>query len=117
MHLNKIEHEYTNITVWASVLTIIFLVFSFFSLFKIEQSRKEIEDLRRKGEEDINGTIANATNIFYGLREQTNSTIDSYKETIENLIQDSQSKLVKAESIIKACQSTLDAINKKESNE
>lgn len=117
LHLNKIEHEYTNITVWASVLTIIFLVFSFFSLFKIEQSRKEIEDLRRKGEEDINGTIANATNIFYGLREQTNSTIDSYKETIENLIQDSQSKLVKAESIIKACQSTLDAINKKESNE
>lgn len=48
LHLNKIEHEYTNITMWASVLTIIFLVFSFFSLFKIEQSRKEIEDLRKK---------------------------------------------------------------------
>ena len=99
LHLNKIEHEYTNITVWASVLTIIFLVFSFFSLFKIEQSRKEIEDLRKKGKEDIDGTIANATNIFNGLRNQTNSTIDSYKETIENIITEYQSKL--------------DAINKK----
>ena len=65
LHLNKIEHEYTNITMWASVLTIIFLVFSFFSLFKIEQSRKEIET-KKKGEEDINGTIANATNILMG---------------------------------------------------
>lgn len=117
LHLNKIEHEYTNITVWASVLTIIFLVFSFFSLFKIEQSRKEIEDLRRKGEEDINGTIANATNIFNGLIEQTNRTKDFYKETIESLIKDSQSKLVNVDSLIKACQSKLDAINKKEGNE
>lgn len=103
LHLNKIEHEYTNITVWASVLTIIFLIFSFFSLFKIEQSRKEIEDLRRKGEEDINGTIANATEIFNGLRNQVNNDIDPYKKTLESLITEYQSKL--------------DAINKKDSDE
>lgn len=117
LHLNKIEHEYTNITVWASVLTIIFLVFSFFSLFKIEQSRKEIEDLRKKGEEDINGTIANATNIFNGLIEQTNRTKDSYKETIESLIENSQSKLSIIESLITEYQRKLDKNNKKEGNE
>lgn len=117
LHLNKIEHEYTNITVWASVLTIIFLVFSFFSLFKIEQSRKEIEDLRKKGEEDINGTIANATSIFNGLIEQTNRTKDSYKETLEDLIGNSQSKLSIIESLITKYQEKLDINNKKESNE
>ena len=117
LHLNKIEHEYTNITMWASVLTIIFLVFSFFSLFKIEQSRKEIEDLRKKGEEDINGTIANATNIFNGLIEQTNRTKDSYKETIENLIENSQSKLSIIESFITEYQRKPDTNNKREGNE
>ena len=114
LHLNKIEHEYTNITMWASVLTIIFLVFS---LFKIEQSRKEIEDLRKKGEEDINGTIANATNIFNGLIEQTNRTKDSYKETIENLIENSQSKLSIIESLITEYQRKPDTNNKREGNE
>ena len=113
LHLN----EYTNITMWASVLTIIFLVFSFFSLFKIEQSRKEIEDLRKKGEEDINGTIANATNIFNGLIEQTNRTKDSYKETIENLIENSQSKLSIIESLITEYQRKPDTNNKREGNE
>lgn len=117
LHLNKIEHEYTNITVWAAVLTIIFLVFSFFSLFKIEQSRKEIEDLRRKGEENINGTIANATSIFSGLREQNQSTIDSYKESIENLIEDFRSNLNLLKSYIEEYQSKLDAINKKDGDE
>lgn len=117
LHLNKIEHEYTNITVWASVLTIIFLVFSFFSLFKIEQSRKEIDDLRIKGKEDINEIIDNATGIFSGLREQTNRTVDFYKDTIEGLIKDSQNKLYIIKSLIAKYQSKLDEINKKVSNE
>lgn len=29
LHLNKIEHEYSNLTIWAAILTILFLVFSF----------------------------------------------------------------------------------------
>lgn len=117
LHLNKIEHEYTNITMWASVLTIIFLVFSFFSLFKIEQSRKEIEEVRKKGEENINGTIENATNIFNGLIEQTNHTKNSYKETIENLIDNTQRKLDIIESLITKYQRKPDTNNKKEGNE
>lgn len=32
LHLNKIEHEYSNITMWGAVLTILFLVFSFYSI-------------------------------------------------------------------------------------
>ncbi|MDE5560082.1 MAG: hypothetical protein K2I84_05460, partial [Bacteroidales bacterium] len=34
LHLNKVEHEYSNITVWAAILTILFLVFSFYSIYK-----------------------------------------------------------------------------------
>ena len=35
LHLNKVEHEYSNLTMWAAVLTILFLVFSFYSIFKM----------------------------------------------------------------------------------
>ena len=28
LHLNKVEHEYSNLTIWAAILTILFLVFT-----------------------------------------------------------------------------------------
>ena len=56
--LNKVDHEYSNITIWAAILTILFLVFSFYSIFKmdelIKQGRdgvREISQHRRNGEE------------------------------------------------------------------
>ena len=57
LHLNKIEHEYTNITIWAAVLTILFLVFSFYSIFKMDslvrqgvEGVNEIKQLKRDGD-------------------------------------------------------------------
>ncbi len=51
LHLNKIEHEYSNITMWAAILTILFLVFSFYSIFKmdelIQQGNEGVKDIRR----------------------------------------------------------------------
>ena len=59
-HLNKIEHEYSNITLWAAVLTILFLVFSFYSIFKmdelVQQGRiglRDIKRLKETGDEEI----------------------------------------------------------------
>lgn len=60
LHLNKIEHEYSNITLWAAVLTILFLVFSFYSVFKIDElvqqgtdGLKEIQRIKRQGEQTV----------------------------------------------------------------
>lgn len=57
LHLNKIEHEYSNITIWAAVLTILFLVFSFYSIFKMDslvrqgvEGVNEIKQLKRDGD-------------------------------------------------------------------
>ena len=56
LHLNKIEHEYSNITLWAAILTILFLVFSFYSIFKMDslvhqgiEGVNEIKQLKRDG--------------------------------------------------------------------
>ena len=57
LHLNRIEHEYSNITLWAAVLTILFLVFSFYSIFKMDslvhqgnEGVNEIRQLKRDGD-------------------------------------------------------------------
>ena len=85
LHLGKIEHEYTNITIWAAILTIVFLIFSFFSLFKIEQSRKQIEELRDKGQDSLNESIANLNGIMT-QSQQIKSAIEPYKSELDALV-------------------------------
>ena len=46
LHLDQIEHEYTNITIWAAVIGVLFLVFSFYSLLRVE-------DCIKKGREGV----------------------------------------------------------------
>lgn len=60
LHLNKIEHEYSNITLWAAILTILFLVFSFYSVFKADElikqgtdGLKEIRRIKTQGEQTV----------------------------------------------------------------
>ena len=59
LHLNKVEHEYSNLTIWAAILTILFLVFSFYSIYKmdelIQQGNDGVKDIRslKKSSEDI----------------------------------------------------------------
>ena len=90
LHLDKIEHEYTNITIWAAVLTIVFLIFSFFSLFKIEQSRKEIEDLKEKGERSLEASIGNFNNIISSVKHD--SELDAYKSDLSSLYEEYSKK-------------------------
>ena len=89
LHLSKIEHEYTNITIWAAILTVIFLIFSFYSLFKIEQSRGEIEQLTNDGR-----VISNS--IYSQLERQNQSItsrVDSYINNLIGLESDYRDKL------------------------
>ncbi len=58
IHLNRIDHEYNNITIWAAVLTILFLVFSFYSIYKMDElikqghdSVNEIKRIKKTGEQ------------------------------------------------------------------
>lgn len=60
LHLGQIEHEYANITLWAAVLGLLFLVFSFYSLIRFEDCIKRgregvqiLEKLENKGKKII----------------------------------------------------------------
>lgn len=58
LHLDKIDRGYSAMEIWAAVLTVIFLVFSFYSLFKMEdfikqgaEGVREIKDLKEDSDE------------------------------------------------------------------
>lgn len=60
LHLDKIEHEYSNITMWGAILTILFLVFSFYSLYKIDELIKQgqegiirINEIKKDGKKSV----------------------------------------------------------------
>jgi len=89
LHLNKIEHEYSNITMWAAILTILFLVFSFYSIFKMDEliqqgneGVKDIRHLKRNGEQEVEK-----------LRDTTKKLKDSTREDIDSFILSQQNRM------------------------
>lgn len=101
LHLNKIEHEYNNITLWAAILTILFLVFSFYSIYKmdelIQQGRDgvlDIKQLKSDGEERIKDIAADLRrqNAAY-TRQLKKSPSDQSKEILENSMADGRTIL------------------------
>lgn len=101
LHLNKIEHEYNNITLWAAILTILFLVFSFYSIYKmdelIQQGRDgvlDIKQLKSDGEERIKDIAADLRrqNAAY-TRQLKKSLSNQSKEILENSMADGRTIL------------------------
>ena len=102
LHLNKIEHEYSNITLWAVVLTILFLVFSFYSIFKMDslvhqgyEGVQEIKNLNDKGEKALRDLRKKGETLMVDndkklkeLREKTNSEFATFVNEQQQIIRD-----------------------------
>lgn len=103
LHLNKIEHEYNNITLWAAILTILFLVFSFYSIYKmdelIQQGRDgvlDIKQLKSDGEERIKDIAADLRRQNAAYTQQLKKSLsDQSKEILENSMADGRTILQK----------------------
>lgn len=64
LEFNKIQNEYETLALWAGILTVVFLIFSFYSMFKTEELLKqgkqglsELDDIKERGE----GRVADFT--------------------------------------------------------
>lgn len=111
LHLNKVEHEYSNITIWAAALTILFLVFSFYSIYKmdelIQQGYKGLEDIKKirqesektqgqmeiilgeakiKGTEFVESQQSSIVEMFNAAEKKRNEIFKEKKEEFDNLI-------------------------------
>lgn len=88
LHLNKIEHEYSNITMWGAVLTILFLVFSFYSIYKMDEliqqgneGVKEIKNLKKKGKQDLDQLKTEKEKIVTNIQGQLSDSIAAVNNT------------------------------------
>ena len=92
LHIDKIDDDYSTIGIWGAVLSIIFLTFGFFAIFKIEESRAEVNkvltDARQKGDdivEEIKNKSEQLQQILNDFREQYSSIQISYQQDIESI--------------------------------
>ena len=88
LHLAQIEHEYTNITIWAAFMGLLFLAFSFYSLFRIEDCIKK----GREGVRIMNGMQNKAQKII-GDIDSAKKAMDARSSEIVTAFSDSLKKL------------------------
>lgn len=89
----RVRQEYEALQTWCAILTIVFLVFSFYSLYKaddmVKQGRKglnEIETIRKDGQ----------TNIYI-IRKDAETFVSDMKNVIENQVQTMNEKMNEVE--------------------
>lgn len=106
LHLNKIEHEYSNITLWAAILTILFLVFSFYSVLKADElikqgtdSLKEIRRIKVQGEQAVDELTAKGDSIL------TNT-----KDKIKAFITEQQSNMIESNKLFEEKKSDIERL-------
>ena len=122
LHIDKIENDYTQIGIWGGILSIVFLFFGFFAIFKVEETKTEaknvlnnIEEEGRKSKNQIDELHRQATElsgIFSTRRQSVDSFLGDSKNEFDRLcgrINDSLSqtdeKLSRSESLLSELES------------
>jgi len=89
LHLDKIENDYAQIGIWGGVLSVIFIIFGFFAIFKLEETKSDaqriLNDVIKKGEEAKNQidqlqSQASELNIILNSIKQEGATLYHNKE-------------------------------------
>lgn len=86
-HIDKIENDYSQIGIWGGVLSIIFLIFGFFAIFKLEETKADakntLDEVKMQGK--------NASAEIKELQEQAgqlNNSFNSIRQDSETFIAD-----------------------------
>ena len=88
LHYAELDNQQMTLTIWAAVLSIIFLTFGFFAIFNIEESKKEAQDHLKITETKCNEIIgqieSNNTDLQAKLTRLDNSST-SYDKKVEEI--------------------------------
>lgn len=90
LHLNKVEHEYSNLTIWAAILTILFLVFSFYSIYKIDELIQQGND----GVKDIRSLRKDGEILIEKLEATSKSELEKTRNQIDVFIEEQQNRMI-----------------------
>lgn len=105
LHIDKIDNDYSQIGIWGGILSIIFLIFGFFAIFKIEETKTEarnvLNEVKTKGEEamgkvqELQSQASQLSKIINDIRQESNTFIGDKTKEFEELvkiIQDTQTQ-------------------------
>lgn len=98
LHIEKIENDYAQIGIWCGVLSVIFIIFGFFAIFKIEETKADAKDvLSNVKKQELNASIeisklqnqaTNLNNYLATIKQNSDSFISNKTEEFNTLIQD-----------------------------
>lgn len=100
LQFNKIQNEYETLEIWTALLTIVFLIFSFYSLFKSErfeeQSRmttREISQLRNRAENRIDELLKSGQQHVKKAQLESEQAIIAMRERIDQVSKSYENEL------------------------
>ena len=96
LEFNKLQNEYEVLAVWGAVLTIVFLIFSFYSLFKTD-------DLAKQGRDGLKDIVK--------LQDQGDNIINKTKEKHDKQLKEFEGEILGFRSILKDLNDSKDTKN------
>ncbi len=83
LQYNKLQHDFTVLSLWAGILMIVFLIFSIYSIFKVDEMQKKqgrdyldkMEDFSIKAKENSGNIEKQAAKKIKSLNDQADDEI------------------------------------------
>lgn len=73
LHIDKIDNDYAILGLWGAVLSILFIAFGFFAIFKIEETKKEAADFLNTVRNDGQNIVESIQNKRNALEQNINN--------------------------------------------
>lgn len=89
MEFNKLQNDFNFISLWAGVITIVFLIFSIYSVFKTDEMLKKSE----KAYDDIKGKSDLIENFSRNIRKKYQTELSNLKKGSDNYIKELSQKI------------------------
>lgn len=87
LHIDKIENDYAQIGIWSGILSVIFIIFGFFAIFKIEETKTDANRILKDVEEQA-GQTSNKIGELQNQAAELNKYINSTKLECNTFITD-----------------------------
>jgi len=97
MHIDKIENDYAQIGIWGGVLSVIFIIFGFFAIFKIEESKSEaknvLNEVKEQGKkaskevEKLQDQAINLDSSLTKIQQDSNTFLENKSKELETLVE------------------------------
>lgn len=106
LHISKIENDYAQIGIWGGVLSVIFIIFGFFAIFKLEETKSEsraiLNDVAKQGDDankqigELQSQATELNSILSSTKQEASTLCQSKKKEFDELLSNLSEQLSQA---------------------